>query len=212
MENVNSGRKLFCGSLSVIVAILVLGLVTIYCCNSYWSHKAEEVVVTGVASLVEKHGEEAAVHLEPAPKWGEDLPGRMENALSESVQFKTNFYREKRQQHDYIDGRVGRVFKSSAIEMGDIPEEAMKQADRKVILSIGESSGGMQSASARKKAMVMVEDGESSELAVSDEINCYAYAVRLEQSVPLSVLLIKDGINLEYTALATATVRQDHWK
>lgn len=212
MENVNSGRKLFCGSLSVIVTILVLVLVTIYGCNSYWRHKAEEAAVTGAASLAEKHGEEAAVHLEPAPIWGEDLPGRMENSLSESVHFKTNFYREKRQQHDYIAGKTGRVFQSSAAEALDVPEEDMKQADGKVILSIGESSRGMQSASVGRKAMVMVEEGGNSELAVSDEINCYAYAVRVEQSVPLSTLLVKDGIKLEYTALATATVRQDFWK
>ena len=44
---------------------------------------------------------------------------------------------------------------------------------------------------------------------MTDEIDCYAYAVKLERALPLPTFLIEKGLKVEYTALATVTVRHN---
>lgn len=47
---------------------------------------------------------------------------------------------------------------------------------------------------------------------MTDEIDCYAYAVKLERALPLPAFLVEKSLKLEYTALANVTVRYNQWK
>ena len=209
MKQSNGGRAgRFCAPMSVLLAVILLGLGAVYACNCCWRHTAEKAAMAGVECLIKDRGD-VLVHLEPAPAWGDALNSRMEYAMGESVHFKTNFHREKRQQQAAIAGEEGCVFESSAPEGMDILEDKVQQADEAAAVVAGADSKGLHSVCAGRRAFVTVKRDDGRDFIVYDEIDCYAYAVCMAQIVPMTTFLLKEGVVLEYTALATATVRKD---
>lgn len=207
----SNGEKVgrFCAPLVVLMAVIVLGLVAVYACNCYWRNTAEKAAVAGVESLIKDGGGDVLVHLEPAPAWGNALNSRMDYAMGESVHFKTNFHREKRQQQAAIAGEEGCVFEASKPEGMDISGDKARQADEAAAIVAGATSKGMHSVCAGRRAFVTVKRDNGINFIVSDEIDCYAYAVCMSRIVPMTTFLLKEGVVLEYTALATASVRKD---
>lgn len=205
-QGIETGASLV--PLKTLLALLVFGMgVLLYGFHCQWRHAAEDAAMAGAERLaVAKYGD-MVVHLEPAPEWGAALPGSMEAALGESVHFRTNFQREKRQQQARIAGEESGLFQASSGEGMELSWEEVRQAEREASFCAGELCTGMQSAWAGRRAFVTVGEEGTKGHAVTDEIDCYAYAVKLERELPLPAFLDEEGLKLEYTALATATVR-----
>ena len=199
--------------LKIVLALLILGVgVLMYGSHCQWRQAAENAAMAGAERLAAAKYGDMVVHLEPAPEWGAALSGRMEAALGESVHFRTNFQREKRQQQAKIAGEEVGKFHASSGENMELSWEEVQQAEREASFCAGELCTGMQSAWAGRRAFVTLgEEGEKSQ-AVTDEIDCYAYAVKLERALPLPAFLVEKSLKLEYTALATVTVRYNLWK
>lgn len=199
--------------LKIVLALLILGVgVLMYGSHCQWRHAAEDAAMAGAERLAAAKYGDMVVHLEPTPEWGDALSGRMEAALGESVHFQTNFQREKRQQQAKIAGEEVGKFHASSGENMELSWEEVQQAEREASFCAGELCTGMQSAWAGRRAFVTLgEEGEKSQ-AVTDEIDCYAYAVKLERALPLPAFLVEKSLKLEYTALATVTVRYNLWK
>ena len=199
--------------LKIVLALLILGVgVLMYGSHCQWRQAAENAAMVGVERLAAAKYGDMVVHLEPTPEWGDALSGRMEAALGESVHFRTNFQREKRQQQAKIAGEEVGKFHASSGENMELSWEEVQQAEREASFCAGELCTGMQSAWAGRRAFVTLgEEGEKSQ-AVTDEIDCYAYAVKLERALPLPAFLVEKSLKLEYTALATVTVRYNLWK
>ncbi len=192
--------------LKIVIALLILGVgVLMYGSHCQWRHAAEAAAMAGAERLAAAKYGDMVVHLEPAPEWGAALSGRMEAALGESVHFRTNFQREKRQQQAKIAGEEIGKFHASSGESMELSWEDVRQAEREAAFCAEELCTGMQSAWAGRRAFVTLEEEREKIHAMTDEIDCYAYAVKLERELPLPAFLVGKGLKLEYTALATAT-------
>jgi len=159
--------------LKIVLALLILGVgVLMYGSHCQWRHAAEDAAMAGAERLAAAKYGDMVVHLEPAPEWGAALSGRMEAALGESVHFRTNFQREKRQQQAKIAGEEVGKFHASSGENMELSWEEVQQAEREASFCAGELCTGMQSAWAGRRAFVTLgEEGEKSQ-AVTDEIDC----------------------------------------
>lgn len=149
--------------LKIVLALLILGVgVLMYGSHCQWRHAAEDAAMAGAERLAAAKYGDMVVHLEPTPEWGDALSGRMEAALGESVHFRTNFQREKRQQQAKIAGEEVGKFHASSGENMELSWEEVQQAEREASFCAGELCTGMQSAWAGRRAFVTLgeEGGE----------------------------------------------------
>ena len=184
--------------LKIVLALLILGVgVLMYGSHCQWRQAAENAAMAGAERLAAAKYGDMVVHLEPTPEWGDALSGRMEAALGESVHFRTNFQREKRQQQAKIAGEEVGKFHASSGENMELSWEEVQQAEREASFCAGELCTGMQSAWAGRRAFVTRGEEVEKSYAVTDEIVCYAYAVKLERALPLPAFLVKKSLKLD---------------